>query len=32
MTDTIFSHAGVFTVIVGLPLLGIVAKAFGAIL
>lgn len=29
MTDTIFSHAGVFTIIVGLPLLGIVAKAFG---
>ena len=29
MTDTIFSHAGVFTIVVGLPLLGIAAKAFG---
>ncbi|MGB7957991.1 MAG: O-antigen ligase family protein [Minisyncoccia bacterium] len=29
MTDTIFNHAGAFIVIVALPLLGIVAKAFG---
>ena len=29
MTDTIFNHAGVFTVVAALPLLGIVAKAFG---
>lgn len=29
MTDTILSHAWVFTIIVGLPLLGIAAKAFG---
>lgn len=29
MTDTLFSHPAVFTVIVGLPLLGIIAKAFG---
>jgi O-antigen ligase len=29
MTDTILSHAWVFTIVVGLPLLGIVAKAFG---
>ena len=29
MTDTIFNHPEVFTVIVGLPLLGVVAKAFG---
>ena len=27
--DTIFSHPGVFTIIVGLPLLGVAAKAFG---
>jgi O-antigen ligase len=29
MTDTILNHAGVFTIIAGLPLLGIAAKAFG---
>ena len=29
MTDTLLNHAWAFTVVVGLPLLGIVAKAFG---
>lgn len=29
MTDTIFNHAGVFAIVAFLPLLGIVAKAFG---
>jgi len=29
MTDTLFNHTGVFTVVAALPLLGIAAKAFG---
>ncbi len=29
MSDTILNHAGVFTIIAGLPLLGVAAKAFG---
>jgi O-antigen ligase len=29
MTDTLFNHPEVFTIIVGLPLFGIIAKAFG---
>jgi O-antigen ligase len=29
MIDTIFNHAGVFTIVAALPLLGIAAKAFG---
>lgn len=29
MTDTILNHAGVFTMVVALPLFGIAAKAFG---
>ena len=29
MTDTLFNHPEVLTIIVGLPLLGVIAKVFG---